>query len=68
MRVDFNQKGSWRKGPEFAEEDIELVKDRAERLADLTDSDLRIVGDSSEVVSYRDAGCCWRENKTRGQS
>lgn len=67
MRIDFNQKGSWRKGPEFAEEDIEPVKDRAARLADLTNSDLRIVGDSGEVVSYRDPGKGWRENKTRGQ-
>lgn len=68
MRIDFNQKGSWRKGPEFDERDSELVKDAAEKLADLTDADLRIVGESGEVVAYRDAGSSWRENKTRGQS
>jgi hypothetical protein len=68
MRIDFNQKGSWRKGPEFDERDTALVKDSAEKLADLTDADLRIVGEIGEVVAYRDAGAGWRENKTRGQS
>lgn len=68
MRIDFNQKGSWRKGPEFDERESELVKGAAEKLADLTDADLRIVGESGEVVAWRDIGEGWRENKTRGQS
>lgn len=66
MRLDFNQKGSWRKGPEFDERDQPLVMEAGERLADLTDAKLRIVGESGEVVSYRDPGEGWRENKTRG--
>lgn len=65
MRMDFNQKGSWRKGPEFDERDSELVKDAAERLADLTNADLRMVGESGEIVAYRDAGCGWRSATTR---
>ncbi len=60
MRIDFNQMGSWRKGPQFDERDSELVKDAAEKLADLTTADLRIVGESGEVVASRDAGCGWR--------
>lgn len=68
MRLDFNQKGSWRKGPEFDERDMALVQEAGERLAEMTDAKLRIVGESGEVVSYRDPGEGWRENKTRGQS
>lgn len=68
MRIDFNQKGSWRKGPEFDERDQELVKEAAAKLADMTDAKLRIVGEIGEVVSYRDPGEAWRNNKTRGQA
>jgi hypothetical protein len=66
MRIDFNQSGSWRKGPDFDERDMEIVTSAAEKLADLTDSKLRIIGESGEVCSYRDVSCGWRANKTRG--
>jgi len=68
MRLDFNQNGSWRKGPDFDELDMEIVTHAAETLADMTDSKLRIIGESGEVCSYRDAGCGWRAVTTRGQS
>lgn len=68
MRLDFNQKGSWRKGPEFDERDMALVREAGERLADLSGANLRIIGEVGEVVSYRDPHEGWRENKTRGQS
>lgn len=69
MRLDFNQRGSWRNGPEFSERDQQQVKEGAAWLADLCDAKLRIVGDNGEVVAYRDAaGNGWRESKTRGQA
>lgn len=65
MRIDFNQSGSWRKGPDFDERDIELVKEAAARFADLAGAKLRIVGESGEVCYYRDAEFAWREQPTR---
>lgn len=59
MRIDFNQRGSWRKGPDFDERDMELVQEAAARLADFSDCKLRVVGDIGEVVAYRDFGGSW---------
>ncbi len=67
MRIDFNQKGGWRNGPEFAARDQQAVKEGAAWLADLTNAKLRVVGEAGEVVCYRDPGEAWREN-TRGQA
>lgn len=65
MRIDFNQSGSWRKGPDFDERDIELVKEAAARFADLVGAKLRIIGESGEVFAYRDAEFAWREQPAR---
>lgn len=61
MRLDFNQHGSWRKGPDFDQRIGHLVQDVAARLADLVGSRLRIVGEAGEVECYRDVGGKWRK-------
>lgn len=66
MRLDFNQKGSWRKGPEFDGYGWVNVMKAGERLADLTDAKLRMINDAGEVCGYRDPGKGWVDKETRG--
>lgn len=73
MRIDFNQRGSWRKGPEFDARDIDQVKPAAAALADLTGAKLRIVGSivgvaDQVLLSYRDAGFAWRDQQSLGDA
>ncbi len=65
MRLDFNQHGSWRKGPDFDELDLNLVMEDSAKLADMILAKLRIVGEIGEVLWYRDPGWDWRRSGTR---
>ena len=65
MRIDFNQKGSWRKGPEFDQRDAWRVQDAAARLADFANCKLRLIGDAGEVLAYRDRSGEWRAKENR---
>lgn len=58
VRLDFNQHGSWRKGPDFSEANEQMIMDAAADLADLLDAKLRIVitGPREQVLWYRDPG------------
>lgn len=67
MRIDFNQRGSWRKGIDLPESGLAYVVTQLERVADMANIALRLVNDAGEVVRYRDPNGVWRDANARAR-
>ena len=59
MRLDFNQKGSWKHALTFDERDQVFIEEDAAKLASTVECKARIIGEIGEVVSYFEPGRGW---------
>lgn len=67
LRIDFNQKGSWRKGPDLPDLDEVYMRKVAEEFALMVGAKLRFVDSTGHVYAYwADDGLGWRETGKRG--
>lgn len=61
MKLQFNQSGAWRNGPDFDATTIEAVKHHASILADITGAKLRILNDHGQVELYYTSADYWQD-------
>ena len=66
MRIDFNQKGSWRKGVDFGDVNEGYVMDLAAQLALCADAKLRIVA-GDMITWYWDPYKEWHRPQKGGR-